>query len=94
MILVSMFDKVAKTYYKPFTAHNLNDATRQLTLAASQPDSMLRLHPHDYTAYQVGKWNPETGEIAPTAHMAVPFGLPLPMSVPNEAEGGESKNVS
>nr|QJB19912.1 MAG: nonstructural protein [Microvirus sp.] len=83
MILVSIFDKVANTYYKPFTAHNIADATRQLSLAANDPQSPLNQAPNDYAAYKVGVWDPELGTVTPHAHVAVPFQIPLP-------KGGES----
>lgn len=101
MILVSILDTVAHSFYKPFMAHNIADATRQLSYAAAEPGSMLAKSPADYRGVHVADFDTETGIVTPVPHAVVPFQVSLAASgisperahmggaVPFPVKGGE-----
>lgn len=69
MILVSMFDKKARAFFKPFTSATEETAVRELAQVAKSPESPIYQFPDDFDAVKIGSFNAETGELIPCAHV-------------------------
>lgn len=71
MILVSIHDKKARAFYKPFTSATIETAQRELAASAASPDSPLFTHPFDYDAVMVGMFDPTNGSILGCDHAII-----------------------
>lgn len=55
-----------ETYLTPFWSRNVVDATRNLSVAVSDPQSNLNRFAEEYSLYKLCELNDETGEIIST----------------------------
>jgi len=62
----AMYDSVARVYTPPFYMATSNVAIRAFALTANLPDSKVGLHPSDFTLYELGVFDDESGIF--TAH--------------------------
>lgn len=61
--MYTIFDRVSKTYWIPFCAHNDADAMRAIANAVNTPgDNDLFLHPEDFTIYKIALFNDQSNE--------------------------------
>ncbi|AXH75969.1 MAG: nonstructural protein [Microviridae sp.] len=57
-----MYDSVARAYSPPFYMVTSNVAIRAFALAANTPDSKVGLHASDFTLYELGVFDDESGQ--------------------------------
>lgn len=57
----AMYDSVARVYTPPFYMASPNVAVRAFALAANTPDSKVGQHASDFTLFQLGEFDDETG---------------------------------
>lgn len=72
MILLSVFDKKARAFFRPFTSATPATASREL-VASLQADAKhpLALYPDDYIVYVIANFDETTGVVSPCEHMPV-----------------------
>ncbi|WNK13731.1 MAG: nonstructural protein [Microvirus sp.] len=63
MILFTVYDAVADIYSVPYSAPNTQAGMRSFTDACLEPNSPFYKNPGDYSLYQVGKFDQDTGKI-------------------------------
>lgn len=56
MILISVYDMVARTWSNPVAAQNASSAVRDFLTACKDDRSLLGQHPDDFVLYEVGEW--------------------------------------
>lgn len=61
----SIFDAAAEAYFPPFFLHTEGMAIRGFTDAVNDPESQVGKHPKDYTLFQIGTFDDNTGIITP-----------------------------
>lgn len=61
--LYSVYDSVAEVWGKPFPMKNKGEAIRGFTQAVNDQSTQLYLHPEDYTLFEIGEWDDDTGTI-------------------------------
>ncbi len=61
--IYSIKDHATLQHHNPFVAATDAEATRMITSAVRQQDSLLSNHPLDYSLHLVGKFDTDTGEI-------------------------------
>lgn len=61
MKIYSIFDKKTVVYGRPFYAHNNGHALRVVTDEVSNLDSQLYKHAGDFTLYELGEFDDNTG---------------------------------
>lgn len=59
----SVFDSKAKVFQQPFFSHNVGTALRSWEQAVAKPDSIFAQYPADFTLFNIGTFNDETGEL-------------------------------
>lgn len=67
--MYTILDRVSRTYWTPFCAHNDDDAKRCIGNAVNTPsDNDIFLHPEDFDLYKVGMFDDsaENGNIIST----------------------------
>lgn len=62
-ILVELYDKTSESFGKPTVYQNEQSAVRWFKDMCQKDESLIKDHPEDFALYQVGTWNPITGEI-------------------------------
>lgn len=62
-LMLSLRDSKAEVFLPPFFVPTVGVAYRQLQDELKRPDSELAKHAGDYSLYQVGTWDDETGEV-------------------------------
>lgn len=60
----SCFDSKVGAYMKPFYAHSAGEAMRTVIDASSGQDNMLSRHPGDFTLFELGVYDDQTGQFA------------------------------
>jgi hypothetical protein len=63
MFVYSIFDKTAKQFGLPFFQITDETALRLFGNLVNDKDSMLNKNPDDYTLFQVGEFDEQTGDI-------------------------------
>lgn len=63
MGIFSVYDMAAKRYLEPFFAPTMEFAIRGFREACETPGHQFSKFPEDYTLYQLGEFDPETGQI-------------------------------
>lgn len=63
--IYSIFDAAAEAYMQPFFAKTNGLALRIFADTISSEKSVLHAHPGDFTLFEIGSFNEETGEITP-----------------------------
>ncbi|MCL4162650.1 UNVERIFIED_CONTAM: hypothetical protein GTU68_008480 [Idotea baltica] len=61
--LFSIYDGVAESYIPPFTLTNSGMAKREFIAATNDPNHKFCQHPQDYTLYELGTFDDQTGLI-------------------------------
>lgn len=61
--LYSVYDSKAGAYITPFFLVNKGVALRSFMAACNDPASDFARFPGDYTLFELGDWEPETGKI-------------------------------
>jgi len=66
MKIYSVYDSKGSYYDKPFIQRNAAEAIRGFELAVNDQkhESMLKLYPADYTLFEIGEWDEQTGSVA------------------------------
>lgn len=60
----SVYDMAAKRYLDPFFAPTMEFAIRGFREACETPGHQFGKFPEDYVLYQLGEFDPETGQIS------------------------------
>lgn len=65
--MVSVRDRAANTFARPFCVPSLGVAIRSFTdeINRASGENPLYMHPEDYDLYQVGDFDEDTGEVIP-----------------------------
>lgn len=64
-VIIALYDKPVDAFGRPFVARTHNEALRQIQQQANrvEENNMLNTHSADYSVYDVGEWDDETGNI-------------------------------
>jgi len=60
----SIYDSKVGAYMKPFYAHSAGEAMRTVVDASSGQDNMLSRHPGDFTLFELGVYDDQSGQFA------------------------------
>jgi len=71
--LYAIYDSKAEAYSGPISHRTRGEAIRTFTDECANPESMLAKHPEDYTLFEVGAFNVQTGTVNPHA-AKIPLG--------------------
>lgn len=63
MGIFSVYDSKAQAYLQPFFTHNKQTAIRSFATAAQQSDHDFHRYAADYTLFQIGEWDAQSGHI-------------------------------
>lgn len=66
MYVYSVFDKKVAAYGQPFFAQSDSAASRMVSMASMDRNSLLRTFPADYTLELIGEWDDQVGELKPS----------------------------
>lgn len=61
--MYSIYDLKTEVFFPPLFAHNAGDAMRQLSIRASDPNSMFNRFPEDYRLYDIGDFDDVSAKI-------------------------------
>lgn len=61
----ALYDQKAKAFLQPFFLPNEEVAKRAMTQHLQNPDTEISKFPSDYTLFQLGDYDDNTGEIKP-----------------------------
>jgi hypothetical protein len=75
--LYTIFDKKSGTWDRPFTAPTHGAAERMFAQAINEGDSMLKQYPEDFALWNIGTFDPTTGQVAGEKQQLVAEGLQL-----------------
>lgn len=64
----TVFDSAAKAYLEPFLARGRGEAIRSFSDAINTEGHPFNRHPDDYTLYEIGSFNEDTGEVKGDRH--------------------------
>lgn len=64
-----VFDSKARTFANPFTSTNSFTAIRDFATVANDPASIISKHAADFTLYELGEFDDESGLISPHPQM-------------------------
>lgn len=73
--LYSVRDVKVERFFPPFAQRNQLEAQRTFLDMCQDHRTPISKHPEDYTLYEIGSFNPETGEIAPMLARVVLHGI-------------------
>lgn len=59
--MVCVMDIAVGAFGQPFSVRSIGEATRGFMDEVSKSDSQLRLHPEDFSLYDVGEFDQDTG---------------------------------
>lgn len=65
MKVFSIYDSKAEAYMQPFFSQNKGTAIRSFADAAQQEEGQFAKHSADYTLFEVGEWDEDTGTMMP-----------------------------
>lgn len=63
--IFSIFDEKAEAFMRPFPMLNEATAVRDFTDAMTNPENPMARFPADYTLFQLGEFDDNTGDILP-----------------------------
>lgn len=75
MLTFSIYDIKSEVYSKPFYDTTIGAAIRNFNDAAQDPQTTFNKHPEDFTLYQIGTFDDNTGNISALPE-PVELGLP------------------
>lgn len=64
--MFSVYDSKAEAYLPPFLSQNANVAIRSMRQAISDPNHSFCKHAEDYTLFEVGTFDDNTGDVINT----------------------------
>ena len=73
--IFSVYDSKAQIYTNPFYQHNQQMAMRTFSDAINHPEHQFARNPEDYTLFEVGEFNDETGEVQDAILISLGNGL-------------------
>lgn len=59
----TVYDSKTNAYMQPWYARTRGEAIRSFTEAIQNPESMFHKYPGDFTLFEVGTWDDQTGAI-------------------------------
>jgi len=62
-MIYSVMDSKVKVFTQPFNRRNANEALRDWQNTVNDPQSPFGRHPGDYTLFEIGVFDDETGQI-------------------------------
>ena len=62
--MYTVYDSKAEIYTNPFHFRNDQEAIRQFTTEAQNPESKLNKHAEDYTLFLLGEYDQDTAEFS------------------------------
>lgn len=62
-LLFSTYDSKINSYQPPFTAEHAGEAIRAFERASNDPESNIYHYPSDFTLFEIGIFDTETGKI-------------------------------
>lgn len=65
--LCSVYDAKAKAFIAPFVMHRPEMAVRAFTACVNDESHMFHKHAEDYTLFELGEFNDETGMVSQEA---------------------------
>lgn len=74
--IFSVFDSAAGAFLDPFHAQTTEVAMRMMREICNRPDHQFSKYPEDYTLFEIGSFDPQTGVLEPLA-TPHPLGLAL-----------------
>lgn len=63
--IFTIFDGKANAYLRPFSLPNAAHAIREISEVMQQPTGPFSDYPEDFTLFEVGEFDDETGEVQP-----------------------------
>jgi hypothetical protein len=63
MKLFTIRDHKAEFFHNPQAFRTVSEALRQFESEAKNENSMINKHPEDYTLYEIGEFNQDTGHL-------------------------------
>jgi len=71
LLMFAVYDSKAGAYLQPFFMRSVPEAIRAFTDTVSNPDTAFHRHGEDFTLFQVGEYDDQTGEVSPIRHNAL-----------------------
>lgn len=68
--LFAIYDDKVEAFARPFFEQTTASAIRAFTEVANNPETAFYKHGADYTLFEIGEFDDNTGEITPLSHMA------------------------
>jgi len=82
--IYSVYDSKTEAFMQPFFSLTRGQAIRSFTDAVTDSNSILSLHPSDFTLFELGEWHEVSGKIVlPSA--PVSLGLAIEFVNPNNS---------
>ncbi len=78
----SVFDVKAKAYLPPFFMPEQGQATRVFSDCVNKPDHQFGAHPSDYSLFEIGDFDDNSGQLVPCNPVLVCQGLSCVSAVP------------
>ncbi|AXH73810.1 MAG: nonstructural protein [Microviridae sp.] len=66
-VLFSVYDSKSLTYCPPFLSTNAQTAKRDFSIAVIDPTSAISKAPEDYTLYDIGTFDSDSGLVNPAS---------------------------
>lgn len=63
--VLAIYDNTAKVFGQVITAPNVGSVTRELVDMMQDGNTTIAKHPEDFSLYQIGYFDDETGDIKP-----------------------------
>lgn len=71
LVLVSIYDKQAEYFGNPAVCRSVGEAIRQFADLCSDKQTVVGLHPSDFTLYKVGEFDVDSGSLIPILGLSV-----------------------
>jgi len=85
LVILAVFDSKVGVFEKPFTVRSNAEGMRTFADEVLRPESMLGLHPSDYSLFRVGSFDQTTGATIPEL---APIQLMTALEVAGRKEAG------
>lgn len=85
----TVYDEKAQAFLPPFFMHQDGMATRTFADCVNDADHNFGKHPHDYTLFQIGSFDDNTGELTATEKKSLGNGVEFRAKRSNMAEGDQ-----
>lgn len=94
MILMAVRDAKVSCFMRPWVARSEGEAIRAFADLVNEPGHDLNKHPEDYTLFQVGKFDDQTGEVSDATCVSVCGGLAVLKRRVSESQVGLLERVN